>query len=91
MPALRYPNRKFHPEPNWRSYTRTPSATAPAALRDWLLNRGSLTQRLIDASGGEFQVEVLSQTMTLPMLSEVRALGIPARQRALVREVILYG
>lgn len=91
MPALRYPNRKFHPEPNWRSYTRTPSATTPAALRDWLLDRGSLTQRLIDASGGEFRVEVLSQTMTLPLLSEVSALGIPVRQRALVREVILYG
>ncbi|MBL4567572.1 MAG: chorismate lyase [Porticoccus sp.] len=91
MPALRYPNRKFHPEPSWRSYTRTPVATTPAALRSWLLDRGSLTQRLIDASGGVFRVEVLNQGMALPLLSEARALGLPARQQALVREVVLYG
>jgi len=91
LPALRYPNRKFHPEPSWRSYARTPVATTPTALRSWLLDRGSLTQRLIDASDGEFRVEVLNQCMELPLLSEARALGIPARQRALVREVILYG
>jgi chorismate--pyruvate lyase len=46
---------------------------------------------LIDASGGNFSVEVLSQTMTTPLLSEARILGLPFRQRALVREVILYG
>ena len=91
MPALRYPNRKFHPEPSWRSYTRTPASTMPASLRGWLLDRGSLTQRLIDASGGEFRVEVLSQHMALPLLSEANALGLPTRQRAVVREVILYG
>jgi len=91
LPALRYPNRKFHPEPSWRSYTRTPVATTPGALRSWLLDRGSLTQRLIDASSGKFQVEVLNQRMELPLLSEARTLGIPTRQRALVREVILYG
>lgn len=91
MPALRYPNRKFHPEPSWRSYTRTTASTMPASLRGWLLDRGSLTQRLIDASGGEFRVEVLSQHMALPLLSEANALGLPTRQRAVVREVILYG
>ena len=91
MPALRYPNRKFHPEPSWRSYTRTPAATMPTGLRSWLLDRGSLTQRLIDASDGDFRVQVLNQKMALPLLSEIKALCIPSRQRALVREVILFG
>lgn len=63
----------------------------PVALRGWLLDRGSLTQRLIDASGGQFRVEVLSQHMALPLLSEANALGLPTRQCAVVREVILYG
>jgi chorismate lyase len=61
------------------------------ALRGWLLDRGSLTQRLIDASNDAFRVEVLNQRMALPLLSEARALGLPTHQRALVREVVLYG
>jgi chorismate--pyruvate lyase len=56
-----------------------------------LLDRGSLTERLIDASHGQFRVEVINQRMELPLLSECHALGIPSRQHALVREVILYG
>lgn len=63
----------------------------PMALRSWLLDRGSLTQRLIDASGGAFRVDVLNQRMAYPRLSEARALGMPSRQKALVREVILFG
>lgn len=42
-------------------------------------------------SRGEFKVEVLTQQMAVPMLSEIRALGIPLRQKALIRQVILYG
>lgn len=91
MPALRFPNRKFHLEPTWHSYRRVPGAAVPRPLRNWLLDRGSLTERLIHASHGQFRVEVLHQRMALPHLSECRALGMPCRQRALVREVILYG
>jgi chorismate--pyruvate lyase len=88
---LHYPNQKFHDEPNWRSYTRTPVATMPQALQNWLLDRGSLTQRLTDISGGEFRVEILNQQMAFPKLSDIKILGIPYRQKALIREVILYG
>lgn len=91
MPALRFPNRKFHLEPTWHSYRRVPGAAVPRPLRSWLLDRGSLTERLIKASQGQFRVEVLHQHMALPHLSECHALGIPSRQRALVREVVLYG
>ncbi|MFT7299911.1 MAG: chorismate--pyruvate lyase [Porticoccus sp.] len=91
MPALRFPNRKFHLEPTWYSYTRVPGATVPKPIRSWLLDRGSLTERLIDASHDQFRVQVINQRMELPLLSECHALGIPSRQHALVREVILYG
>lgn len=91
MPSLHYPNQKFHDEPNWRRYTRTPVASLPPALQNWLLDRGSLTQRLTDLSGGEFRVEILNQQMEFPTLSDIKILGTPYRQKALVREVILYG
>ena len=80
-------NRQLH----WRSYRRTPLFTTCSALRPWLLGRGSLTERLIRASQGQFEVKILFQGMGVPRLSEQRALGLPARQRALVREVILSG
>lgn len=80
-------NRQLH----WRSYRRTPLFVTCSALRPWLLDRGSLTERLIRASKGQFEVKILFQGMGVPRLSEQRALALPARQRALIREVILLG
>jgi len=36
-------------------------------------------------------VEVISQTVEVPRLSERQALGLGGRKRAMIREVILYG
>ena len=80
-------NRQLH----WRSYRRTPLFVTCSALRPWLLDRGSLTERLIRASKGQFEVKILFQGMGVPQLSEQRALELPVRQRALIREVILFG
>ncbi|HSC75500.1 MAG TPA: chorismate lyase [Pseudomonadales bacterium] len=60
-------------------------------LRNWLLDRGSLTRRLQKKSGGHFSVKVLKQRWEKPKLDEARALNISPDQLALVREVILYG
>ncbi|UTW46690.1 chorismate lyase [bacterium SCSIO 12696] len=81
----------FHREPAWRSYRRVPRHSIPQSLRHWLLDQGSLTERLIAASGTRFQVQVLNQRWQLPRLSECRLLGLPSRHHALVREVILHG
>jgi len=59
--------------------------------KNWLLDSGSLTQRLTQASGGEFRVEILRQAILPTYSSEAIVLGIPHRQQALVREVILLG
>lgn len=91
MFAYHNPNQIFLSEPNWKSYVRAPYTATPTGLRSWLLDRGSLTQRLMKLSRGEFKVEVLTQQMASPMLSEIRALGMPLRQKALIRQVILYG
>ena len=76
-------------EPVWRSGYRLNRAQLPEQWRDWLLDRSSLTLRLQHACEGEFSVEVVSQRMEPPMLSEARALGRPPQELALVRQVRL--
>lgn len=61
----------------------------PERYLPWLLDTASLTQRLIDACRGEFRVQVLNQTWDRPQWDEARALGMRARDRALVRQVQL--
>jgi len=67
------------------------AAGVPTTLHGWLLDRGSLTTRLLEASGGQLKVEVLSQSLRRPSLSERRALSLPEHRLALVREVLLIG
>ncbi len=91
LPSSRFSNNKFHREPNWRSYLRVPSSAVPPALRGWLLDQGSLTERLIDASHNRFRVEILKQRIEKPRLSERLALRLPMAAMGLVREVLLLG
>ena len=83
----------FHPgpEPAWREMISTSDYTVPAHWRPWLSDTGSLTQRLIDVCDNRLTVQVLRQNLALPRLSERRALGLPQRRLALIREVLLLG
>lgn len=76
-------------EPVWRNGYRLNRAQLPEQWRDWLLDRSSLTLRLQHACGGQFRVELLSQRLERPMLSEARALKRPPQELALVRQVRL--
>jgi chorismate--pyruvate lyase len=75
----------------WLDAQRHLAAAIPALLRPWLLAEGSLTQLLIAASAGAFRVERVVQEWQRPALSEARLLQIDPSQRALIREVILWG
>ncbi|MBY4676535.1 chorismate--pyruvate lyase family protein [Marinobacterium arenosum] len=75
----------------WHSLRRPSQLQAPLQWRRWLTDPGSLTQRLISKSKGDFRVEVIRQQWDLPTRSELRALGMRNRERALVREVQLIG
>lgn len=55
----------------------------------WLLDSGSLTQRLVSVCPGQFRVRVESQRRARPLREEARALGMRAGQLALVRQVVL--
>jgi chorismate--pyruvate lyase len=63
----------------------------PVRWRNWLSDRGSLTERLQIASGRQLRVTIIQQQLSVPKLSERRVLGLMARRRALIREVILWG
>jgi chorismate--pyruvate lyase len=76
-------------EPVWRNSYRLNRGQLPEQWRDWLLDRSSLTLRLQRACAGSFRVEVVSQRMEPPLLSEARALHRPPHELALVRQVRL--
>jgi chorismate--pyruvate lyase len=77
-------------EPIWHSLCHTP-ARIDAHYLPWLLDKGSLTQKLVARSQGDFRVDVLKQSIQSIHFSEGQALGLSSRQWAVVREVILYG
>jgi chorismate--pyruvate lyase len=73
----------------WRSYKRPMCHTIPRHWQAWLQDKGSLTQRLIHASGGHFSVRVVSNRWGIPSQSEAEALMLKPRQKAIIREVEL--
>lgn len=76
---------------HWRALRRPSQLQAPRPWRSWLMDPGSLTQRLIQRSRGQFRVEVLRQQWAVPTASERQALGMRCREKALIREVQLIG
>lgn len=74
---------------HWHHYKRVPFVGVDPQWRSWLLDHGSLTQRLIQATQGDFFVRKLNQGWQRPYLSEAQRMGIKPGQRVLVREVEL--
>ncbi|MCP5128305.1 MAG: chorismate lyase [Pseudomonadales bacterium] len=86
MPKPESP-RRIHREPSWRPVRYYTAALLPGTCRPWLLDDSSLTVRLIELNQGDFRVQRRYQGWQTPLLSESKLLGVPVRQRALVREV----
>lgn len=70
--------------------TCVPHRQVPRHLRDWLLDKGSLTQRLVGLSRGDFQVEVLRRGFRPALPLEQQALATGPRHWPFVREVNLH-
>ncbi len=88
MPTFLHSDRELH----WFTTPKLPINPALGGrLRPWLLDKGSLTAKLILLSQGEFRVQVISQVHARASRGEAIALGIPPFQLCLVREVILLG
>lgn len=79
---------KIRPQPlrSHLAWTRKPINSG--AYRHWLLHVGSLTRRLQSVSRG-FEVRPGRHLYARPQLDEAGLLGLPRRQRVLLREVYL--
>lgn len=83
------PQRRIEREPIWAPVDRFTAAELPQRERFWLLDDGSLTNRLVATAQGQFYVQRLYQGWQVPMPSERRLLNLPHRELAMVREVAL--
>jgi chorismate--pyruvate lyase len=77
----------------WRAPRPLARPQIPSSLWSWLFDSASLTQRLIEACDGAFEVRVLRQGWQRALAEEARALGLRAAETVFVREVHLlcYG
>lgn len=71
---------------HWHSHIN--HVQAPALLRPWLTDQGSLTARLM-AHSSQFQVQKINQQTGLCWQDEFQALGLPKRAKVQGREVLL--
>ena len=76
-------------EPCWLPLSRFGADQPRPGVRRWLLDEGSLTQRLTEQGRGPFRVIRLKQGWEVPRFSERLLLDLPQRQVAIIREVIL--
>jgi len=74
---------------SWRHYRLVPESVLPRDWHSWVLDRGSLTKRLIRVSHGDFHVNICHQSWEYPKPNEALALQLGGRRKALVREVEL--
>lgn len=74
---------------HWLEGKQLPRHQPGPALRDWLLDTGSLTRRVQAACAGRFRVQVEFQGWGRPRLDESLALHLRLPRRALIREVHL--
>ncbi len=91
MSQIRWSIGKHHYEPEWFKVNRQLQYTIPRELQCWILDSGSLTERLKSAAKGQLQVRVIDMCHERPMWSERQALNIADQQVALVRHVLLSG
>lgn len=78
-----------HGRSRWRRVRHFDRRAPGCAVRGWLLDEGSLTARLIEASDDRFSVRVLRQCWARPLPGERAVLGMSLHEVALVREVLL--
>lgn len=74
-----------------RGFRARPWHWLPRHQRRVLRHRGSLTRLLRTFTRNDFRVRVTNEGYRLPQPDEARALGLPPRQQAWVREVQLLG
>lgn len=76
-------------EPLWRKACAFALHPVPSKYHPWMLDQGSLTQRVIGHCRGRFRVRVLDQRLARPLRSEAALLGLRCGTHAVIRRVQL--
>jgi chorismate lyase len=82
---------RYQPQsPTWRDFNTISGDILSTQEQAWLLDQGSLTERLVKKSQNQFYVDVLRQAWANPDPSEAALLGQDPSHPCLIREVLLY-
>lgn len=73
----------------WHRLSPMPRSIVDNPWRQWLLDKGSLTQNVKNLAPGRFSLKLLARHFAAPCLSECKALNIKSRHEAYIREVAL--
>ena len=73
----------------WIQLNPMPHSIISGPWRNWLLDTGSLTQNLKNLAPGRFSLQLINRSFFSPSISECRALDMPPRSQAYIREVAL--
>lgn len=80
----------FTRPPLWKTRLRGNALQAPANLRPWLEETGSLTKRLRSVYGSQLAVRLLYHRWKPAFAEECRELQAPYHRYQLIREVLLH-
>jgi chorismate--pyruvate lyase len=73
----------------WCEADAVPAARRPDTLWDWLIESGSLTQRLRARTGAAFRLTRLAERFESLRAADAQRMGLTPPQQALLREVVL--
>lgn len=76
-------------EPNWLGVEQCEKPSIPTAIKDWLLEQGSLTLRMKETFTGSFTVSVEGEGWSFPFEQDAQTLHVQAEE-AFIREVVLH-
>jgi chorismate--pyruvate lyase len=74
---------------SWQGLAPMPRSVVDKPWRNWLLDKGSLTQNVKNLAPGRFSLTLLDRRFAMPSLSECTALNMKPRHQAYIREVTL--
>ncbi len=76
-------------QPIWRTADDDSLGSVPAWMRSWIIETGSLTQRLKTCCPGAFSLEVIGEREVAMGADDARVMGLETGAAARVREVSL--
>lgn len=75
--------------PKWRHSHCFSRRAIPAAIKSWLFESNSITERLLKIAGNSFTIRIIFQGWQQPRLDDLNVLNVKPREIVMVRETEL--